>query len=402
MRTAHGIRILIGVALLAAVVGCEVRFGGDERGADPARSDDVSGANATALEVPDAPVAGTIHGQAFAYQDASIEQGILTIRQGEDFFADLKVTLFLFLEDDEHVPEGRSWDVNCEGSWGAGDPHIHVSWRDDDQGVPQSESKTCDYRLYLKLGEETEDKRLPGELLVRIPGLDTEIAGHFEAAIEGFRIVDGQVDLSQDDLDVAHHLAETWLAEQSGGPIEVIDHAMGWLHLEQPKSGPQAGYSVYWWRPEGGGETQIAKLQFAKRDGTWRVERALEPWQVAEARKLSTPAHLSASLKQRSAQRFEEEHVAANGQRAIFVTKVETSYNPQAGLAEVTVRYTLDPQQARESSGFMDAGDERPTVRYLFRTTADGSAAREPDAWRLDRRLEPDEKVDYQAGRVVK
>lgn len=215
-------------------------------------------------------------------------------------------------------------------------------------------------------------------------------------------MVDGQVDLGQDDLEVAHHLAERWLTDRNGGAVEVTAHALAWLHLDEPRHGAQAGYSVYWWRPADGGNERIAKLQFIKRDGIWQVERALEPWQVAKGRPLSAPRGLSASFEQRAARRLEEEHLAQNGRRPIFVTKARTAYNPQTGLAQVTLHYTLDPDSARESSGIFDSDeDEGPIARYLFRTTAKAPAYRDPGAWSLDQRLGPREQVDFRTGRVV-
>ena len=231
--------------------------------------------------IPDRPATGTIHGHPFVPEGATLKEGILTLRSGEDFFPDLHVMLFLFLEDDTVVPEGRTWDVACQGGWRAGVPHVHVAWREPGERMPEYASATCGFRLRLELGRETAEETIPGRIELDAPGLGTRLVGTFDAAIEGFRLKDGEVDLSKDDLDVAHHVAAIWLAEESGGPIEVEDHALAWLHTEKPEGRPQVGYSVYWWRPEAGGELRATKLQFEKQEGAWTVSRALSPWQVA-------------------------------------------------------------------------------------------------------------------------
>jgi hypothetical protein len=330
-----------------------------------------------------------------------LKEGVLTLRSGEDFFADLQVTLFLFLENDTVVPEGRVWQVACDGGWQAGVPHVHVAWREHGERMPEHASTTCDFQLQLELGHETERETIPGRISLSAPGLGTQLVGTFEAAIEGFRLKDGKVDLSKDDLDVTHHVAAVWLAEKNGGPIEVEDHALAWLHTEKPEGRAQVGYSVYWWRPQAGAELRVAKLQFEKRDNAWAVSRSLPLWQVAAAHPLSPRGDLSFSLEQRAAVRFESEHRETHGDVPVFVAEVRSRYNPKAGLGEVTVRYVLDDAEARDLSRLLADREAMPTTRYLFRTDADYPRYKEPEAWRLERRLSEGEGVDFKVGQVV-
>ncbi|NIQ54180.1 MAG: hypothetical protein GWN85_12070, partial [Gemmatimonadetes bacterium] len=96
---------------------------------------------------PDHPARGTLRGRPFVPDRAILDEGILTLRSGEEFFADAKVMLFLFLEDDSIVPEGRRFEVDCEGSWGRGVPHVHTARRVPGERLPEHESTTCGYRL---------------------------------------------------------------------------------------------------------------------------------------------------------------------------------------------------------------------------------------------------------------
>lgn len=351
--------------------------------------------------IPDRPASGTLRGRDFTPEAATLEEGILKLRSGEDFFPDLEVKLFLFLEDDSIVPEGRAWEIDCTGRWRAGVPHVHVAWREPGERMPEYASTTCHYTLRLELGRETDAGTIPGRIALDTPGLGTQLLGSFEAGIEGFRIKDGRVDLSQDDLEVAHHLAALWLAGEHGGAVEVTDRAFGWLHKEKPEGRPQAGYSVYWWRPEAGGRTRLAKLQFEKRDGTWAVSRALAPWQVAAAHPISPRDDLSSRLEQRAAQRFEREHEQASGKVPIFAFEVTSGHNPKVGLAEVTVRYLTEADQARGLGRRHGDRESMPRIRYLFRTDAGYPRYNEPEAWTFERRLRDDEAVDFKRGRVV-
>jgi hypothetical protein len=351
--------------------------------------------------VPEAtgPVRGEVKGRAFAVEDATLEEGILKLRQGEDFFADLEVTVFLFLDEKDTLPEGRSWGVDCEGGWSSDVPHVHVAWRAGGEDVPKHDSIVCDYTMQLSLGQETADGRIPGRIVLSAPTLQTRIAGTFEAEVEGFVRRDGVVDLSKDDLDVAHHVAGLWLGERAGAPVEVVDHALAWLHNEKPEGRPQAGFAVYRWRPESGGETRVAKLQFEKREGVWTVARALESWQVARAHTNSPRNDVMGALSRRAAARFEEEHVARNGKVPVFVSEVRTTYNPQKGLAETKLRYTLDEDEL-DGLGWFWSEKTGHEVRYLFRSGPRNPDYKNPDVWELERRLAPGEVVDFKEGRV--
>jgi hypothetical protein len=267
--------------------------------------------------------------------------------------------------------------------------------------MPEHASTTCDFRLRLEFGRETADETIPGRIELDAPGLGTRLAGTFDAAIEGFRLKDGKADLSKDDLDVVHHVAEVWLAEESGGPIEVVDHDLAWLHTGRPEGRPQVGYSVYWWRPRAGGELSVAKLQFEKRDGAWAVSRPVPLWEVAAAHPLSPRGDLSSSFEHRAAVRFEHEHRETHGDVPVFVAEVRSSYNPKMGLGEVTVRYVLDEAEARDLSRLLGDREAMPTARDLFRTDADYPRYKEPEAWQLERRLGEGEVVNFKMGQVI-
>ncbi len=95
---------------------------------------------ATPASIPDHAATGTLRDRSFTPESATLKEGILSLRSGADFFADLEVTLFLFLEDTEVVPEEQVWEVDCSSGWRGGMPHVHVAWREPGERLPEHAS----------------------------------------------------------------------------------------------------------------------------------------------------------------------------------------------------------------------------------------------------------------------
>ena len=95
---------------------------------------------------------GTVVGRDFVPDRAILEGSVLTLRQGDDFFADRQIKVFLF--DDEATLGDRSWHVDGETS---GVPHVHLSWRDTDAGAPDMDVVAGGYRMDLELGWPTRE-----------------------------------------------------------------------------------------------------------------------------------------------------------------------------------------------------------------------------------------------------
>ena len=88
-------------------------FGGGTSGgsATPAPGWRASLAGAT---IPDVPVFGQIHGEPFTVEIAEIQNGILHLKQGKEFFANKEFTVFLFLKEEGSIPEMKSWSVKAD------------------------------------------------------------------------------------------------------------------------------------------------------------------------------------------------------------------------------------------------------------------------------------------------
>ena len=75
---------------------------------------------------PDVKVSGSIHGQAFALDNAKLDNGTLTLRQGKDFSPDRSVQVNGLLDNGETVV-GRTYRIRSDR--GIGRPHVRIQWK---------------------------------------------------------------------------------------------------------------------------------------------------------------------------------------------------------------------------------------------------------------------------------
>ncbi len=133
------------------------------------------------LHIPESIASGKIHGEDFTVEKAKINAGILTLRQGEDFFADHEVMIFLFLREGEK-PDGRTFHVSKENNVSV--PHIHMKWKEKNENIPETETFVKDYVMRLELGAR-EGGKLPGRIYLALPDtLKSFVAGRFDAEMK--------------------------------------------------------------------------------------------------------------------------------------------------------------------------------------------------------------------------
>ncbi len=128
------------------------------------------------VDIPATPAAGTVRDQRFQCEKATLQSGILTLRQGKDFFADLEVKVFLFLTPGEKL-DGKSYRIVPGAA--VGSPHVYASKR---QGqLPDTKSLTDGYVLRLEFGQAAA-KGIPGKIYLELPkSYGTTLAGTFTA-----------------------------------------------------------------------------------------------------------------------------------------------------------------------------------------------------------------------------
>ncbi|MFP4039295.1 MAG: TM2 domain-containing protein [Desulfosudaceae bacterium] len=126
---------------------------------------------------------GKIRGLDFTVEQASVQNqaGVLDLKQGEDSFADQEIIIFLFLNQ-ESVSE-KTFDISPDDDT-ISRPHIHLRWRTEESGPPQSSVIMNDYTLRLTFDRIIDDS-VKGHIDLTIPGdRETYVRGDFTAIIK--------------------------------------------------------------------------------------------------------------------------------------------------------------------------------------------------------------------------
>jgi len=132
----------------------------------------------TNVKIPETTASGKIHGVRFTVEKANIENGILTIRQGKDFFPDYAVLIFLFLKKGEKLA-GRTFNISKDKGFGV--PHIHMKYKQEGKKFPKTEMFTKKYAMRLEFGKK-ENGFYPGKIYLSVPDeLQSYVAGTFQA-----------------------------------------------------------------------------------------------------------------------------------------------------------------------------------------------------------------------------
>ncbi|MDX1433756.1 MAG: hypothetical protein R3286_15040 [Gammaproteobacteria bacterium] len=166
-----------------------------------------------------ASAGGSIRGTAFKVDRAEYENGVLTLRQGDEFFADASFQIFLFDQDDG-LPEERRYLVD-ETTTGL-PPHVHIGLKPEGKDAPETETHTSGYTMELSFGER-DGITIPGRIRLDVPGdgPGSHVEGSFVAHIGGWVEIlapeDYVPDPSSDDFDTLKYIARAHLLETNAG-----------------------------------------------------------------------------------------------------------------------------------------------------------------------------------------
>lgn len=135
----------------------------------------------TNVKIPGTAARGMIHGETFVANSAELANGILTIRDGEDFFPNHAVMIFLFLKEGE-TPERKSYLISQTNA--SASPHIHMKWKPANSKVPKTKVFMKDYSMRLDLGS-IKNGQLPGKIYLCLPDeMKSVVAGIFTAVVK--------------------------------------------------------------------------------------------------------------------------------------------------------------------------------------------------------------------------
>ncbi|MEO4046661.1 MFS transporter [Pseudomonas sp. CAU 1711] len=148
---------------------------------------------------------GELNGQSFAPQYGELIDGVLTLREGEDFFARREVKI--------RLPEAQKaplrLDVLPDDSGPL--PEVEISWLLPEQDLPEARHLSKGYTLHLDL-QALPPNKLQGEFhLVLPPAFRTSLSGSVELFSDRLRYKDGRLDTHFDSPETLARVIEDYL-----------------------------------------------------------------------------------------------------------------------------------------------------------------------------------------------
>lgn len=370
---------LFAFSLLLAATPAGLAFAGDSTG--DTRTDAPAESVGT--------VKGTVKGKPFTPDRVEFSGTTLTLRVGKDFFADMKVTIFLFDVETGHVPAERTYRITPKSDRSQQRPHIHVSTRPNPKAMPKTDFAMSDYTLTLTFGKETTRGKLPGTITMDLGAkLNTKLSGDFIATVKGYRLnPDGTPDLTTNSVKTIEEAAKIYLAKTYEG-VKLDEVKLEDAQCLLPTKGKNYTLTgkVKATFPHGG-KTHRKIIRFVK-DKTWAGVDELEIWQLEEAHPLpnvTLPRSGGVGLKKAVARHIEAE--LAKDPKAIEEGLGRTNFGysrrKKTDVKTCTIYYRIGKE------------GERKKREFVLKKIGE-------DEWEIQQELANDERWDYKKGAAVK
>lgn len=344
----------------------------------------VSVSFASASSNSDPPASGSIHGKAFLADRSTFEEGVLTLRQGKDYFADLEIILFLSPRQKHEIPSGKTITVTPQSSKNEV-PAVLIKWKEAQEKMPKpGEWFRQDYTMTLEFGEEKEN-RLPGKINISLPDTyHSLVTGSFSAEIKGFKFTKGKPDLTTDSFTTLEYVAKDYLERNlPGQPVKVITYSGGRFMRRGPSGKTPFGFAdiVY---QIGNDVPKTMRMQFVKDSENWRVYQTLNGNQLSEAHPFEVPGpqhEVSDQFEYQTAKVLEKEIQSTfPGQGIYDIDYINAGYNPIIKIGGCNVHYALGEKRKKFNK------------RYLMRLSDKG--------WQVDRELGENQSINYKTGKI--
>lgn len=166
--------------------------------------------------VPELAIAlhGEFDGKPFAPQQAELIDGVLSLREGDDFYAHRELQIRLR----QPVSGALRLDVLPEDSGPL--PEVEISWLAPDSDLPEARRLSRGYSLHLDLQPEAPN-RLRGAFHLVLPTeYRTSLNGQVELYTDRLRYRNGVVDTHYDSLDTLAYVARDYLERRF--PVNVV------------------------------------------------------------------------------------------------------------------------------------------------------------------------------------
>ncbi|WP_437882189.1 MFS transporter [Pseudomonas sp. LRF_L74] len=161
---------------------------------------------------------GDLNGQVFAAQQAELINGVLRLREGNDFFARREV--IVRLPKDTRPPVRVDILPEDQGDL----PEVEISWLLPDQDLPEARRLDKGYTLHLDL-QPLPPNKLVGDFHLVLPAqYQTTLSGRLELFRDDLRYRDDKVDLTHDSQDTLRYLVTDYLQRRFATTrVDIID-----------------------------------------------------------------------------------------------------------------------------------------------------------------------------------
>lgn len=325
-------------------------------------------------------VAGHIRATAFSMEQAVLENGTLTLRQGEDFFADVEIDIVIF--DDEDLA-GRSFVVDPNDAYS--NPHIRLSVKREGENLPDQTTLLNGYSMHLNF-DQPQALGIPFAIRFESEAHNTLIEGTGVATSSNVRLKDNAVDVTLDSFDTLEYLARQFLTERYGN--DVLGDRFGVSILSYGKEYPKSAFIGF----EAAGESStvsVYKVRLAKDEAGWKAVKELSQNQIAQA-------HPVLELKEGNVRTLEGRKVK------LAMGRYLEQQLDQQGL--------MDRVRATNINCFVTKNVDKAScsIIYGLKTAEDtvcenkSFLLQKRDAdWVVDKEILDTQKVDYSSGKLV-
>ncbi len=126
----------------------------------------------TDASLPETSAAGSIHGNGFSCERATLQGGVLTLRQGKGSPPDLAISIHFFAQQGEEL-SGKTVEINPDRQPPL--PKVVLRWKgDDDKGV--SRTYSGGYAMRVEFGDAA-NTRIPGRIYIALPDESKSFVG---------------------------------------------------------------------------------------------------------------------------------------------------------------------------------------------------------------------------------
>lgn len=329
--------------------------------------------------IEDRVVAGDVRNTEFEVENALINNGTLTLRQGEDFFADVSVDIITFDHDEI---SGKTFSFSSSSN-SFSRPHIRLNVKEKEQDIPNTAIIMSDYELNLIFGEK-ESLGIP--FSIRLVALEngTNIEGKFFATYKEIDVVDGAINLTSDSFDTLDYLAKEYIESEYKG-VEVGGQ-FGATYTSYKDDYPKSGFVGY---DNNTGQYPIIKIQLAKDESGWSVVNQLKANQIHQAH----PVVVDIEGDLRTVEGLKATTFAGR--------KLEAHLNDQ-NLIEAT--------RSTSVRCYLTKAADRASCRAIYGLKKNGSVechntnyllSNDGNDWRFESEILDTQKVDYNSGELV-